>query len=444
MKRRLFWKLFAILVAGTVALYGAIDWLANHTEQRMSLIAEQHQQEMKSWAAEAEEIYKAGEMQLLDQWIEDLEKREDTWVAIAGSDLTLLAGNYMDDYYTGSLRLGRNVEYMIHLYYAYNPIMELPFVDGHTHFLIRLPQRMRPGGFLKPAQLLLQIALPFVVLALVCLMLYRHLVTPIQKLEKATRQFNEGNYDARVSQSLGARNDELASLARTFDTMAEHTGGLIVTQRQLIADLSHELRTPITRIEMALSSTSEKNCQENIERIQREVAQMREMTEDALTLAWMDTEKPQIEGESLDLVDLLDSIIDDARYEYPDRRLVSALPQSAPLNSSSHRVLGQSIENIIRNALRYTPTDGTVCVELSIQTNKYALDISDQGPGVPDDALEKIFQPFYRVEKSRGTESGGFGLGLALAKRQIEAVSGQIKAENLPDGGLKMSLELPF
>jgi len=444
MKRRLFWKLFAILVAGTVALYGAIDWLANHTEQRMSLISEEYQLEMKSWASEAEEIYKSGDMVLLDQWIEDLEKREDTWVAIAGSDLTLIAGDYMDDYYTGSLRLGRNVEYMIHLYYSYNPIMELPFVDGHTHFLIRLPQRMRPGGFLKPAQLLLQIALPFVVLALVCLMLYRHLVTPIQKLEKATRQFNEGNYDARVSQSLGARNDELASLARTFDTMAEHTGGLIVTQRQLIADLSHELRTPITRIEMALSGVSEKNCPDSINRIQREVAQMREMTEDALTLAWMDTEKPQIEGESLDLVDLLDSIIDDASFEYPDRHLLGSLPESAPLHSSNNRVLGQSIENIIRNALRYTPSDGAVSVELNILADKYTLDISDQGPGVPEDALEKIFQPFYRVEKSRGTDSGGFGLGLALAKRQIEAVSGQIKAENLPSGGLKMSIELPF
>ncbi|WP_415889195.1 histidine kinase sensor domain-containing protein [Neptuniibacter sp. SY11_33] len=443
MKRRLFWKLFAILVAGTVALYGAIDWLANHTEQRMSLIAEKHQLEMKSWATEAEAIYKAGEMQLLDQWIEDLEMREDTWVAIAGSDLTLLAGNYMDDYYTGSLRLGRNVEYMIHLYYAYNPIMELPFVDGHTHFLVRLPQRMRPGGFLKPAQLLLQIALPFVVLALVCLMLYRHLVTPIQKLEKATRQFNEGNYDARVSQSLGARNDELASLARTFDTMAEHTGGLIVTQRQLIADLSHELRTPITRIEMALSSISEKNCPANIERIQREVAQMREMTEDALTLAWMDTEKPQIKGEYLDLVDLLDSIIDDARFEYPDRNLVSSMPESAPLDSSSHRILGQSIENVIRNALRYTPQGGEVSIQLSIQDDEYLLTIYDQGPGVPEESLEKIFQPFYRVEKSRGADSGGFGLGLALAKRQVEAVSGSIKASNLANGGLQIRITLP-
>jgi len=443
MKRRLFWKLFAILVAGTVALYAAIDWLAHHTEQRMSYIATEYQIEMKSWAIEAEEIYNTGDMQALDQWIEDLEAREDTWVAIARSDLQLLAGSHMDGSYIDNFRLGRSVEYMIHLYYAYNPIMELPFLDGHTHFLIRLPQRMRPGGFLKPAQLLLQIALPFVVLALVCLLLYRHLVTPIQKLEKATRQFNEGKYDARVSRSLGARNDELASLARTFDTMAEHTGGLIVTQRQLIADLSHELRTPITRIEMALNSVSEKNCQTSIDRIQREVANMRELTEDALTLAWMDTEKPQIDGEPLDLVDLLDSIIDDARFEYPDKKLLSTLPELAPLSSSSHRILGQSIENIIRNALRYTPESGTVNVQLSVQNNEYALVISDQGPGVPEESLDKIFQPFYRVEKSRGTDSGGFGLGLALAKRQVEAVSGSIKASNRDGGGLQMVIRLP-
>ncbi|WP_415885683.1 sensor histidine kinase [Neptuniibacter sp. QD37_6] len=170
---------------------------------------------------------------------------------------------------------------------------------------------------------------------------------------------------------------------------------------------------------------------------------MREMTEDALTLAWMDTEKPQIKGEYLDLVDLLDSIIDDARFEYPDRKLVSCMPESASLDSSGHRILGQSIGNVIRNALRYTPQGGEVSIQLSIQDDEYLLTICDQGPGVPEESLEKIFQPFYRVEKSRGTDSGGFGLGLALAKRQIEAVSGSIKASNLACGGLQIRIILP-
>lgn len=444
MNRGLFWKLFAILVAGTVALYAAIHWLANHTEQRMSYLAQKHQDELTVWATEAERIYKTGDSESLDLWVRELERKEDTWVAIVRSDLVLVAGSHMDEDYTESFRLGRNIEYMIHLYYAYNPIMEVPFADAHTHFLIRLPQRMRPGIFLKPTQLLLQIALPFVVLVLVCLLLYRHLVTPIQKLEKATRQFNEGKYNARVSSSLGARNDELATLAKTFDSMAEHTGGLIVTQRQLIADLSHELRTPITRIEMAINSVKEHNCQEGMERIQREVMNMREMTEGALTLAWMDTEKPHISAEELDLIDLIDSIVDDARFEYPDRALHTELLQEAPLGASCHRLLGQAIENIVRNALRYTPAGGMVQIALNRQGHCYQLKISDQGPGVPDEHLENIFTPFFRVEKSRGKDSGGFGLGLALAKRQIQAVSGTIEAKNLSSGGLQVVIELPL
>lgn len=305
---------------------------------------------------------------------------------------------------------------------------------------------MRPGNLWQTTELMLQIGLPFCVLAVVCLLLYRHLVSPIRKLEKTTRQFAAGNYDVRVRGSLGNRNDELASLAQTFDAMAEHTGGLIVTQRQLIADLSHELRTPITRIEMALNATMREggqgNIQETIDRIQKDVSGMRALSEDALTLAWLETEKPAVMSESMDLVDLLDSIIDDARFEFSDRHILAVLPDDAPIEQSNSRILGQAIENIIRNALRYTPVGGQVKIELTLCKGFYYLTIADQGTGVPEEYLENIFQPFFRVEQERGKDSGGFGLGLALAKRQIEVLSGTISARNRVEGGLEMEIRL--
>lgn len=444
MNHGLFWKLFAILVAGTVVLFAGIHWLVNHTEQEMSYIAEHHQQEMKAWARHAESLYLKGEVDELNRWIDNLQDKEDAWVAIVSPELHLVAGNRIDEEYVKEFRLGRSIEWMIHLYHNYNPVMDLFFEDGETHFIIRLPQRMRPGSLWQTTQLILQIGLPFCVLAVVCLLLYRHLVSPIRKLEKTTRQFAAGNYDVRVSESLGRRNDELASLAQTFDVMAAHTGGLIVTQRQLIADLSHELRTPITRIELALNDTGQSAGNDTIERIKKDVAGIRALSEDTFTLAWMDTEKPVISSEPMDLVDLLDSIIDDARFEFFDRHIQALLPDEAPVKDSNSRILGQAIENIVRNALRYTPTGGQVEVELIELKDYFLLTVSDQGPGVPQEHLDDIFKPFFRVEKERGKDSGGFGLGLALAKRQIEALSGSITATNLPQGGLKMTIMLPF
>ncbi len=135
-------------------------------------------------------------------------------------------------------------------------------------------------------------------------------------------------------------------------------------------------------------------------------------------------------------------IIDDARFEFFDRRIQACLPDVAPIEGSNNRVLGQAIENVVRNALRYTPQGGQIDVELTKFQGHFQLTIADQGPGVPDDCLENIFQPFFRVEKERGKDSGGFGLGLALAKRQIEAMSGSISAANQPQGGLLITIIL--
>lgn len=146
--------------------------------------------------------------------------------------------------------------------------------------------------------------------------------------------------------------------------------------------------------------------------------------------------------ENLDLVDLIDVIVDNVRFEFPNNTLTSDLPNRAPLYKSNHKAVGQALENIIRNALRYAPSDKAIEVNLSSNENSYTLLVRDSGPGVPKQMLESIFQPFFRVDKSR-TGSDGFGLGLPLAKRQLETVKGTILAKNRPTGGLDMIVTLP-
>lgn len=444
MNRRLFWKLCGPLALGALALFWVTSFLGSETEQRMSFIAERHQQTMTEWGRTAEALYLAGDEQALADWLAELQAREDTWAAVVRSDIRPLAGSELSEQFKEGFRLGRNVEWMIHLYFTENPIMDVTFADGRTHFLVTLPQHMRPGYYLPQAKLLLKVALPLAVMMLLCLVIYRHLMGPLRQLELATRQFSEGNLDVRVRSLLGSRNDELTSLAETFDRMAEHTGELILTQRRLIADLSHELRTPLTRIDMAVSCVEEGiDTQHFLPRIRRECHLMRGLVEDTLTLAWLENEKPSLDQDTLDLTDLLDSVLEDARYEYPRHCLRTDLPAQAEITGSSHRALAQAVENVIRNACHYTPTDGTVWVALRPSDGGYLLTVEDQGPGVPANQLELIFQPFFRTAKARDDKPDGHGLGLTLARRQVEATGGWIKAENRDRGGLRMSLWFP-
>ncbi|MGQ4879484.1 histidine kinase sensor domain-containing protein [Billgrantia sp. LNSP4103-1] len=444
MNRRLFWKLCGPLTLGTLVLVWVVTFLGAESEQQMSFIAEHHQQTLKQWGATAEQLYHAGDEQALADWLEALQAREDTWAAVVRSDVQPLAGSTLSAQFQEGFRLGRNVEWKIHLYFTENPIMDLTFADGRTHFLVTLPQRMRPGTYLPGVKLLLKVVLPLAVLVVLAVVIYRHLMGPLRQLELATRAFSEGNLGVRVRSLLGPRDDELTALAETFDRMAERTGDLILTQRRLIADLSHELRTPLTRIDMAVSCVEEGiDTSQLLPRIRRECRLMRDLVEDALTLAWLENEQPSLDQDSLDLTDLLDSVVDDVRYEYPAHHLVSDLPAQAEISGSSHRALAQAIENVMRNACHYTPWGGHIRVCLRTDGEGYRLTIDDEGPGVAADQLERIFTPFYRTAQARDDRPDGHGLGLALARRQIEAVGGWIRAENRAEGGLRMSLWFP-
>lgn len=443
MNRRLFWKLSGVVAVGTLILFWAITLVGNETEQKMSFIEPRHQSTLLAWGRRAEALYRAGDMEALAQWLEELQAREDTWAAVVRSDIRPLAGSHLSEQFQEGFRLGRKVTWKIHLYFPDNPIMDITFADGRTHFLVTLPQRMRPGAYLAQATVSLKVALPLAVLMLLSWVLYRHLMTPLRQLELATRQFSEGNLGVRVRGLLGRRNDELTALADTFDGMAERIGELILNQRRLIADLSHELRTPLTRIDMAVSCVEEGvDTAHFLPRIRRECAQMRALVEDTLTLAWLENEQPSLDQESLDLTDLLDSIVEDARYEFPDHQLQVSLPEQAPITGSSHRTLAQAVENIIRNALSYTPTGGSVRVDCQASEDGYLVQVADQGPGVPPDQLELIFKPFFRTASARASRPDGHGLGLALARRQVAAAGGWLRAENRDDG-LTMLLWLP-
>lgn len=444
MNRRLFWKLCLIIATGIVALFWVIDLATSRTEEGMSFIDVKHREQITAWGLEAERLYLGNDKIVLNEWLLNLSKMEKTRVSIARTNLEFLAGDALTEEYSQGHNLGRDVNWKIHLYFKDNPTMEVPFANGQVSFLIKLPDRMRPGLYFAHAWIVLKIILPMILLALLSLILYRHIMVPLRQLERATRSFSQGDFNVRVRQLLGNRNDELSDLADTFDQMAARIGEQVINQRQLIADLSHELRTPLTRLDISAQSLQDgQDTQTNLERIQRESTHIRKLVDDSLTLAWLENERPKLQQESLDLTDLLDVLIVDARFEFPDRKLNIKLPNNAEIHKSNHRSLGQALENIIRNALRFTPPGKTVSISMYDKHDHYNISICDQGPGVPDKYLEAIFKPFFRVDSSRLASGNSFGLGLALAYRQIAAVRGSVSAKNNPSGGLEMNVNLP-
>ena len=443
MNKQFFWKLCLIIVAGSMALYWLIDLLSNHTELRMSHIATEHQQQILAYADQAEQLYLQGDIIALTAYMKKIQQQEHTWASVVQSRLKPLAGTRLSKSYIDEFTLGRDVSWKIHLYFKENPVMGVVFADKTNHFLMQLPARMRPGSYWGITSLVLKIALPVVLLSLLTALLYRHMMQPLRRLEQASRKLSQGDFSARVCTHLGNRNDEFTHVAQTFDAMAQRIGKMVTRQREFIADFSHELRTPITRIEMALAcAQSELNSQEMLARIALEVQGMRKLAEDSLTLAWLDNEEPKASDENFDLVDLLDSILDDGSFEFPDKVISRELPESLLFYGNS-RLLGQAFENIIRNALRYAKHE--VLLALVIEEDEIVLTIADDGVGVEHQNLADIFKAFYRIPTIQvQTINPGFGLGLALAQRQIIACHGQVFATNRVKSGLKITILLPI
>jgi two-component system sensor histidine kinase PfeS len=444
MTHRLFWKLCSIIATGVVALFYLLNLLTSHTEDGMSHLTVTDRNTLTAWGKQAEKLYLSNDQYALERWLGDLQESEETWVTVASYEVDHIAGNNLKESFYKGYNLGRNVDWKIHLYFAQNPVMEVPFENKQVSFLILLPDRMRPGIYLKYTEIIMQIIVPTILLAFLSYLLYRYIMKPLSQLQMATRQFSKGNFKIRAQKLMGDRNDEFSELAFSFDQMAERIGEQFINQRQLIADLSHELRTPLTRLDIALAeevSLNEKS--HNIKRIERESIQIRKLVEDTLTLAWLENEKPILQQESVELVDLLDVLVDDAKFEFPDRIIDFQLPNSALIHNSSHRAAGQALENILRNALRFTPPRKKVSIFL--EDTKYAvtIHINDEGPGVPTEYLEMIFKPFFRLDKSREANSDSFGLGLALVQRQLSAIRATVLAKSASNGGLLMTVRFP-
>lgn len=360
------------------------------------------------------------------------------------SQIDVVAGNELNQRFWQGYGIGRNVEWKIHLDFPENPIMEVALRPSNYHFLIILPDRMRPGTYMSHAFWLFRFIIPFATLLALTIYLYRYVMRPLQQFHQATQAFSKGQYSARIPEKLTQGNDEFSQIARTFNTMAEQTSNVITHNRNLISDMSHEIRTPIARVETAIDCLEQNiKPQAMMTRIKGETKNMRELAEDTLTLAWIENENPDLCQESFDLIELVEAIVEDAKFEFVEKYIDLNAPEEVPLRHSNQRALGQAIENILRNGLRYTPDGERLVIDIQANKSKVKLTLTDSGPGIETHLCDKIFTPFFKAQNQVSNRKG-FGVGLALAKRHIEAVKGSVSAYNAPDKGLCVTIELPL
>ena len=283
---------------------------------------------------------------------------------------------------------------------------------------------------------------------LLSVLLAQYLVGPVRNLQRASRKLARGHLDARVDRNVTRRRDELGELARDFDHMAEQVGSLMLAKERLLRDVSHELRSPLTRLQISLALARRKIPEALAEhdRIEREIGRLDQLIGQIIKFSRMQHCATNMPWETVVLENMLKKLVGDGNFEAKARGRAVVFKTQVREKIELIAVpefLTSGVENIIRNGIRFTPEETAVEVTLNREHNSAVIHIRDYGPGVPEDALTDLFEPFFRVDETRGKENNGTGLGMAIASTAVTQHNGTIVAQNAHPG-LLVTISLPL
>jgi two-component system sensor histidine kinase CpxA len=319
--------------------------------------------------------------------------------------------------------------------------------DGETYTVLLVPRRPSIFGALSlPGISLTILCIALAVSAFASWWLARHLSAPIRRLQEGARALATENLHVRVSAGLEGRKDELAVLARDFDAMADQLRSNRSAATQLLRNISHELRSPLARMRVALGLARQPTAdlQRQLDRLEREIERLDGLISQVLKLARLHGIDKPFEREGFDLDEVIEEVVRDANFEGAVKGCTVQLNGAANRTVHANRdLLRSAVENVLRNAVRYSPHGAPVEVTVDRSDSGLCILIRDRGPGVPENDLERIFEPFYRVAESRDRDSGGEGIGLAITSQVMRAHGGWARAGNRPGGGLEVRLNLP-
>lgn len=449
---RLFWKVFfAIWLAQLAAVIGVgtVFWMHGRSHGEAAAGVAVHGPAAREIAAAAAVLRHGGVAALRDLEAEAKRESAPPIYAVDERGLDILGRPLVPAVWEQARRWVREGSYP-------QQVRAVQAEDGHRYVLfIAVPDQPFdakpppfPGSQSPPGGPWLPVV-PIVAGLLTSLLfsagLAWYLSKPIRHLRAAFDALGRGHLDTRVGLAIGRRRDELADLGREFDHMALRIDTLIEAQRRLLHDVSHELRSPLARLHAAVGLARQQpdKTDASLDRIEREAGRLDQLVGEVLTLSRLEAGVPGAPAEEIDLDELLESIIEDARFEAAAKDVVVEYAGIEAIRIKGHtELILRAIENIVRNAVKHTPPGGTVRVETDSTPDGRCVHLRmfDQGPGVPEAQLASIFDPFFR---GGGDTQNSFGLGLAIAHRAVEVHGGSIIARNRPEGGLWIEMVLP-
>jgi two-component system sensor histidine kinase CpxA len=320
-----------------------------------------------------------------------------------------------------------------------------PALDGRQPSARPIGPPPAPPFFMAPA---FQAAVFLLVGAGVCYLLARRLTAPIRRLRQTVQRLANGDLGARSGIGSDRSGDEINDLGHDVDRMAERIEALLTSQKLLVRDISHELRSPLARLQVALElarRSASPAAEPPLNRIEQEADRLNRMIGELLTLSLLDDRTALAHQGQIDLTELLTEVALDADFEAAQTGRTLSLQVETGLTLTGNRELvRQAVENVVRNALRYTAEGTTVELRADAAADAAIIQVRDHGPGVPAAMLESIFQPFFRVADDRDRQSGGSGIGLAITARAVTLHGGSVVARNWIGGGLEVEIHLPL
>lgn len=447
---RLYWKIFLAFWLSLV-FFVAVTLVAAsyYLQQTRARAADEnpHERHM-TLIREARGIARSEGIAGLERWLAQLDRREATPYYLLDEQNRDLLGRPLPPEL--AFREGRQGDHMGQMgNMMMRQAMAIRVADGRSFVLMPDFQGVSLWRVLgRPRVFALPLLVTALLSGLLCYWLARYLLRPVKELREATQAMAAGDFAQRVAPGLGGRRDEIADLAHDFDHMAARIEQLVSAQMQLLGDISHELRSPLARLVVALELAQQKQggaASAEFERIALEAERMNALIGQLLTLSRLESGAGKIAAETVDIDALLERLVENCNFELAADERRAVIVESAPAAiEGDPALLTSAFENVIRNAARYT--DSGTAVEVAARTADGWLEVRvrDHGPGITESMLERVFDPFVRVGDARDRGSGGHGLGLAIAKRAIGLHGGEIAAANHPDGGLEISIRLPL
>lgn len=434
---RLFWKVFAVLWLATL-LVGGSGFLISRALQQDWLLLQFHPQ-LRDFSEQLVGIYEQEGPEAAQDWLEQQHQQHRLRAELFDSQgQRLLRGTLptLPQRVSDTDRSGEQRP-------RHGRLFQLGWDSPAESYqlLLHIPRTELFRWQRTPFALITNVTMAMLLLALLSLLLSRYLTAPLQKLGLAAEELARGRFDVSGLAGTARRRDEIGQLSRRFQSMADRVQSLLNSQTQLMRDISHELRSPLARLRVGLALGSKRGLTADDplwERLDRECSRLDSLIGDILTLSRLDAR--DVPPEPVDLDRLVAVAVEDARFIAQGQQLSIEGGGACQLHGWPDQLAG-AMDNLLRNALRFSPPDGYIAVSLACDGQECVVSITDQGPGVPEEWLSRLGQPFARVPGQPA--DSGHGLGLAIARRAVVRHGGTLEFSPAKGGGLCARIRLP-